>query len=378
MAFAEKYVTSDAGGGGDGSSGSPWTLSEAFVSGRAGDRINVKAGTYTRTATDTPDALFVGTAEKPIVVRGYSSSIGDLKRQGRSSENGELDTTNFPTIAYNDTFYLNASFNNYIIYESLRITGTRAGRLCTLSGSRSVARNLYVENNSTDAAAVGLYCHTAISSDVNMGGGSGTKCAIECPGYGCRVLASRVIAAPATGILCTATAQAIIDTVIVSPGGDAVLFDSTSTTDYPPLLWNVTIYCAGYAGYAQGNRAYSYPAIIGNSIIAGCVTGIISDYNVTGSLPIVLTNNVMKNATEVTGFDGDADNGWENATNWYRQVATTTTSEFVNAAGGDFNLASDAKSIEGGVLPYSDCGALQKESGSGGHPFYGDRSGGLR
>ena len=96
MAITERYVTSGAAGGGDGSSGNPWTLTEALANMAAGDRINIKAdGTYTRSANDTvtPD----GTATSPIILRGYTTTIGDATL-GRAS-GGALDSSKMPTIA---------------------------------------------------------------------------------------------------------------------------------------------------------------------------------------------------------------------------------------------------------------------------------------
>ncbi|HNO78585.1 MAG TPA: right-handed parallel beta-helix repeat-containing protein [Phycisphaerae bacterium] len=75
MAFVERYVTTSAAGGGDGSAGDPWTLAEAASSAVAGDRVNVQAGTYVLGASFSPDND--GTNESPIVWRGYVSAPGD-------------------------------------------------------------------------------------------------------------------------------------------------------------------------------------------------------------------------------------------------------------------------------------------------------------
>lgn len=74
MAYVEKYVSSLAGGGGDGSSGSPWTLGECVANLAAGERGNIKAdGSYSEPAAFTNS----GTRTSPMALRGYTSTIGD-------------------------------------------------------------------------------------------------------------------------------------------------------------------------------------------------------------------------------------------------------------------------------------------------------------
>lgn len=74
MAYVEKYVSSLAGGGGDGSSGSPWTLAECVANLAAGERGNCKDdGTYAQPAAFTNS----GTRTSPIALRGYTTTIGD-------------------------------------------------------------------------------------------------------------------------------------------------------------------------------------------------------------------------------------------------------------------------------------------------------------
>lgn len=72
----QRYVTAAATGGGDGSSGSPWTIYEAFSTATSGDIVNVQDdSTYTLTASLSPTNS--GSFDSPIRYRGYSSVIGD-------------------------------------------------------------------------------------------------------------------------------------------------------------------------------------------------------------------------------------------------------------------------------------------------------------
>ncbi|NOX58649.1 MAG: right-handed parallel beta-helix repeat-containing protein [Planctomycetes bacterium] len=75
MTFVERFVTASAGGGGNGSAGSPWTLAEAASSAVAGDRVNIIAATYTLSAAFSPASD--GSRFAPIVWRGYTTTPGD-------------------------------------------------------------------------------------------------------------------------------------------------------------------------------------------------------------------------------------------------------------------------------------------------------------
>ena len=77
MAWTEKYCDSAAGGGGDGSSGSPWTLTEALANVAINERINIK-GTHTLSAL----ASVATNGSSPTntwgcSMRGYTTTIGD-------------------------------------------------------------------------------------------------------------------------------------------------------------------------------------------------------------------------------------------------------------------------------------------------------------
>ena len=86
MAYTERYVSALAGGGGDGSVGSPWTWDEARVACIPGTRVNVKAdGTYHLIGNEGEStlhymALYLGRPDAPICWRGYGTTPGDGER----------------------------------------------------------------------------------------------------------------------------------------------------------------------------------------------------------------------------------------------------------------------------------------------------------
>lgn len=156
-ALTERYVSSLAGGGGDGSSGTPWTLAEAVSSAAAGDRINIKAdGTYNVTSP----GLTVSAAG-PIFWRGYTSTIGD---GGKATIDGGSSGASY--------------------------------RIVTVSASNHQFQDLKFQNNGATGSAEGFYIsanENAIIRCVFTGmrgyGIYTTNIAhyIECEAYGCNL-----------------------------------------------------------------------------------------------------------------------------------------------------------------------------------------------
>src|ERR1700675_3337465 len=188
MALTDRYVTSTGTDtyANSTNSATPMSLTTAFANAAAGDRINIKVGTYTRSASDTP--ANAGTVTSPIIYRGYSSSIGD-GNLGRTNSSGALITTNMPTIAYNSTFRL-VTTNAFVILESLQMTTLFSGVGVTLA-AETVAKSCLFVNSSTNAAAVALASGiraVIFDCDISLTGASGGLAALTASAGYARVI----------------------------------------------------------------------------------------------------------------------------------------------------------------------------------------------
>lgn len=152
MAYTEKYVSVAGGGTHDGTSeANAWTLAEAIAAAAGGNRVNVKAGTYTLGADIT---LPNGATENPIQWRGYNSTIGDLLTVGRATLTGALTVTNFPVINGTTLYRVTAGTNNQI--QNISFTTGVNNSTVTSVASTNFYRCKFANTHTTGAAVRGL------------------------------------------------------------------------------------------------------------------------------------------------------------------------------------------------------------------------------
>jgi len=337
-AITERYVTAAAPGGGDGTSGNPWTLTEALANMVAGDRINVKSdGIYTRTGTDTPTAD--GSASSPIIIRGYHTTIdsasGDLDTVGRSAAYQKLTTTNFPVIAYDSTFGMNASGADYVLFQNLRITATiNQGAL--RGGINTSIKNCSIDNASTGAAATGVTVNTsgsAINSDLALTGASGGLAAIYVIGTSVDIEHCLVWDSSADGIQAIVSNVTVTSTTIYDCAGNGFNFNTT-TVGRSFILKSCTIaYCG--TGVETANAAYTSLSYILNCHITDNSDYGIYNPNATGG-PLVISRCVMgRNTTANISWNGD----WDDGTNYgFIAASALATGDYVDPTGSPRDL----------------------------------------
>jgi hypothetical protein len=360
VAITEKYVTADASGSGDGSSGSPWTFAQAVAGATAGTRVNVKKGTYSRTTTeDIPTAD--GTITQPIIWRGYNSTIGDLDGAGRAVT-GELVTTNFPVISYTGG-YLSFSSSDYTIVQCLKVTNNDNHWTLRI-GLYGTVINCRVENASTGTSASAIYATSArvqvINCDAALTAGSGGTASIFLAAsnyystiYGCRCTG------PAIGILIDGTTQYgfdIIANTIADVGGVGIDVGDCNTTGVPIRIIGNTIYGCGGAGIRGPNAALTHPCIYLDNHITDCGEyGIDSAYKATAEIFGIFAFNRFRDNSS-----GDIDGYDDYALAAFAHVTTDSgdaTSDYVDAANGDLRLKSTAAAIGKGSGINRDIGA---------------------
>jgi hypothetical protein len=356
MAYTERYVTSGAGGGGSGTSGSPWTLAEAFTNAVAGDRVNIKSdAAYSRGASTIP----AGTALLPIIFRGYHTSIGDLDNQGRLST-GLLDTTNFPEITITGLW----TPNNHVVLRSLLITGALSGPLIgnTVVDAWAVVR-LKITNTQNNAAARCLQFDdrcTIVDSDFYCTGASHAGLVDADENF--TAIACRFT--PTAGAACLELNSGAAVGNVFDGGGIAsttgIKFNNVTNNSANQHVINNTLYALGTAIEIPNTTPGGLAPFVVNNHVTDCSEYLDSLHSATNDIPVhEISNRTRDNTTPRNGILNSE----------MSEITTDTggaSTDYANAGGDDFFLISGAPGRATGLLPNQDIGALQHADPPGG------------
>lgn len=369
--YTERYVSSAAAGGGDGSSGSPWTLTEAMSSAAAGDRINVKAdGTYTLAATLTPAAA--GTMTVPIAVRGYTTTIGDSDNVAPVVDIDANDG-NYPIVtqAYAWWHWSNIRFHNndsssstaYGVYVS-STTATNTFRNCKIDDVGAWGMYLQSRGCVVDSCEVTNWAQGSVSwhAAFYMGQQAGLiiNCYVHHPKGNARGIQ---IAGYANSIVNT-----IIDgTLLGSSTGSSLegIYNTNNSLYYSSSIINCTVRNFDES-IKQSGTSTTNMLSVSNCIFTDGNYAITSDTGEEGHY--YLRNNAIYGMTS-----GQIDAGSTIAVE--DNTVSLTADPFVDAANGDYSLnnvaggGADCRGVQivtpgAAHTSYLDLGAVQTIGGS--------------
>ena len=364
MALTDRYVTTTGSGtyAASTSIGTPMSITTAFTNAAAGDRINIKSGTYTLSTTQ---AAGVGTTTGPIVWRGYNTSPGDLDVISRTSANGALTTTNFPVLDFSGTAGTRLTTSNFNNLMNLDVRLNFSGN-ALVTANDCVVYNCKVSNAGT-GTAIALYLGqrtVAYGCDAVATGGSSRAAIGSTDTQGFIAIGCRADGGVGSGFYGgTTTGTGVIAFCVASNcKGQGIEIASG-----PWLVLNCTV-TKPYTG-ATGSGVYFAS---GNTFRNTVVNSHLTDLAAYGIDPVATTNAVFAAYNRTRGNTSGAVNlsGTSNSllASILNHVTTGsgTSSDFTDYTNSNFNLISAAPGKAAGQPLYLDLGALQRQESGGG------------
>lgn len=347
--MADRYVTSTAAGGGDGSASTPWTIVEAQAGAAAGDVVHVKAGTYTLAASFTP--ANAGTQRAPIVWRGYTTTPGDATTPVviLDANGGDYDVC---TLAQTWHALENFAFTGNPTRNRHGVNATGAG--CRLARCRAY-----------NVGKIGFYAGTGEGIGFigctaeqfgQLAAADGFQLSTQCS-YAIGCLARNGIG---RGFL-SFTSFLVGILRCISAGNSAEGFYVSSTTTYrAAILSHCIAYGNGAAGVYSASATSNKSLLLANCLIVGN-TGYGVASHATGKGHVILAG---------VGFHGNTSGQYDaNTVITDLGLVTLAATPFVDAANADFRLAATvgdalnagypAEWIEAAAMPAPSLGAIE-------------------
>ncbi|MEA3211319.1 MAG: hypothetical protein QOE70_4376 [Chthoniobacter sp.] len=348
-------------------SATPMSLATAFTNAAAGDRINVKAGTYTLSASLTQTNAATATTQ-PIWWRGYSATIGDLDTLGRTvSGTGPIDTTGFPTLDCGASFTITTA--GFTIFERFIVTANRNG--VALAGGISAAiRWVSCTNLNTGGStrAISTNSTSGILTDSDCTSGGGAGCGNLSGGW--RYLRNRFKGGTGAGATGSATSASYwVDNLFF---GSAVGLDFTDNRSAgTALIYSNTFQGCSTAAIrlpANATNLNGFASIDSNHI-TDCGYAINNQNSATQADLVVRNNNRTRDNT-----NGDA--GLGDSPNWLEITTDTggSATDYTATGSDDYRLITGAagrgtaavKNRDVGATQHQDAGAVKFQPGMNG------------
>ncbi len=336
--MTEYYIVQDADapGGGDGlSEVTAFTLAEwAARTPSAGDRGNIKTGTYSIGAT----SFTGGDSTGFVFLRGYNTTIGDLDSVFRSTD-GSLDTTNMPDITVTGALMFGAYYalQNLDVYASISATIIDFADYGVMSRCR-------VENAQSSASAVCVNIGTGTlvaDSDIVLSDATLSANNIIAANYsvirGCKITRANASNAILVGYIVTAIGN------YVSAGG-ANFYDPLFTTLNGTCLFDSNTFynCGDIITHSSGDPNGLFMVL--NNHATDSDRWIYSEREATADVAFVELNNRLRDITTLRTGAGDGVVVGE--------VDTDTggpETDYTDYANGDLSLIDGASGVDAGL-----------------------------
>lgn len=356
MAYIQKYISSLASGGGDGSIGNPWTWGEMVSdinTGKENVCYNVKAdGTYSRT-TNVDTISSGGTTVGPVIIRGYSSIIKD-GYLGRVNGNGPLVTTNMPSVTYSSG-RLNIT-GSFIVLESLDLSGATTGAGVVNAIDNCLIYSCKISSSATSNISYALKCTgntVCFNNDIFMTGASGgpITAAVDV-GYG-RYTNNRVVVQN-NQVTCFLVIGANISPYLIGnvciSGGNGISIETA----------NASFFAYQNTFVRNSNAINSTQALSKLQFLANNMITDASEFGVkisaTGGALAFLNNRFRNNSSGI--YSGAS--GWMDASIGYNIFGNgASTTDYVDIDIQNANLVNTSPIVKSGIFYPASIGALQ-------------------
>jgi hypothetical protein len=359
MAWSERYVDAAAAGGGDGTTAATsgangaWTLAEATAAAVAGQRVNIKGGTYANGATSV-SLNAAGTTTQPVWWRGYSATIGDLDNDPVTAKPLLTFTTGALSLTGSHQIVSNLNVNGARTTGQFAITGTnckvdrcRAENTNAIAGAAAVtiaAVNAHVTRcwfkaTSSATRVVGLTAaNVQLQGCTVQGGIAGVDSSTTVYMFQCTI---RGCSGPGYQAITTGSIAVIDQCTFRGCGGDGVRFDVLPTT-----------YC----------------------VVRNCLFASVGGYGIRNNTGTA-TNVVSRLGNYFYACTSGPENGFGDSPSLSQTVEPSTdphtsSTDLTLVTGSSALAAAQPGAFEGeSYTSYLDAGAVQKASAGGGGVF---------
>lgn len=328
MAWTDRYVTADAAGGGDGTAPLPWTLAEAIAAYAAGDRVNVKAGTYANTTTNRAWAA-AGAATTPVEWVGYNTTPLDIDSNNALTK---------PVITFTTGQMSVTGAMHHLRNIDVQGATVAANGLCLVSGGGSF-RHCRFKNTAANLAGRAMTIATTLAEFDN--------CYFEATATADRVVSDGTNGSLFTG--CSARGGVISYLSSGNGGFDSCVADAPTTTGFslggsPRYVRGCSVYGATN-GILHNSTTNSLQVV--NCLFSTCTNGVNQSAGTNSSLVNVVGCGFHAVTNPIVGVQAYAN---DPATyNTARGNLILTVTPFVSAATHDFSLTPTSLARGAGI-----------------------------